>query len=208
MRTGLVFVGVAFLVVGGVALLTLYFEPTAPGENRHDTTAVFPVGPAELTSSGSLWGENGSGATFSLRWSSSVPVTATLIQGAPCRSGSSCSAPVYLANWSGAVAGSWEARGSPAFPYRLVAAGDGNVSGQVSVSTSSAIPEGGDSPALQLLVGTLAAALVVGVGGVATFLGLFLRANPYAPKVDPLPRSADAVAEVYPPSGEDEPPRR
>jgi hypothetical protein len=199
-RTGLVFLGAAFLVVGITALAALFALPAGLPQDRNDTwtTVILPSGGS--ASSPYLWGENGSNAQFTIRWQSTEPVRLLLKAWNgpwPCPV-DGCSPATVVASWGPASSGNWESSGPTQYPYWVVA--NTSFSGSVAVSVHASGTAGVTSgaSALQTLIGTVAGLLVVAVGVVALFLGLFLRRNPYGPPPAQPPRDAEGVDATYP----------
>jgi hypothetical protein len=204
-RAGLVVVGVAFLVVGGAALATLYLVPPASTEVRHDSTVALVVPAQGTAQSPNLWGENGSGASFSVRWQSSAPVRLLVwangytgcgepLACPPSSSGSS----TLSAQFNTTVAGTWSTHGAPAYPYVLVVTALGSTGAAVSIAATGIASVEPATPALEQLIGTSSGALVAAVGAIALFLGMFLRSDPYGSPPGPVPRSAEDIDIVYP----------
>jgi hypothetical protein len=221
MRPGLVTVGIAFLVVGGGALASLFLFPPSPSRSVVDSSLTVGVAPGGSVMSGWIWGENGSSETFSLRWSATAPISVALVAEntaqAPC-SGTGCATPggsaatVLIDRWNASASGSFRSGGTPTYPYAIVASEPATSSGPVVVSVvasgAAEVPE--HLSATQLGLTAVAAAIVVGIGGVALFLGLFLRADPYGPAPPIVPLTAEAVEAAYGPPGDEaaEPPGR
>ena len=199
MRTGLVLLGVAFLVVGGTALASIFLVPPATTEVRHDSSASLSVGSAGRTTSILLWGENGSSAAFSLRWQASAAALVWLWSvpnGASCTA-APCPAGVTVAAWNATTSGSWKSFGAPGFPYYLQAESTTNRSLSLQLQATGTATQPESAPSWQALVGSVAGALVVAVGAVALFLGLFLRAGFTRPAPPVPPLGADGVEEHF-----------
>lgn len=199
MRTGLVLLGVAFLVVGGTALASIFLVPPATTQVRHDSSASLAVGSGTRTTSILLWGENGSSAAFTLRWQASsaarvwlwsVPKGSNCIA-APCASG------VTVAAWTANTSGSWKSTGDPDFPYYLQAESATNRSLSVQLQATGTATQSENTSGWQALVGSVAGVLVVAVGAVALFLGLFLRAGFTRPAAPVPPLGPDGVEEHF-----------
>lgn len=189
MRTGLVVLGVAFVVVGSAALGTLYLEP--PGSVHVLSTSTYFLelaGPAGPATTPPLWGQNGTRAIFLLAWEAPTPVDVAIYPGngsAACL-GRACG-PAPLARWSSARSGTFDPA-DPVFPYWLEARLGTNGTTTVTVTTRSVSNANAGWPTLGLLAVAGTGLLVVGIGGVALFLGLFLRSDPYGPPRPPRRR--------------------
>jgi hypothetical protein len=188
-RSGLVLVGVCFLVVGAAALATLFLIPPPTVSDHHDSTTILSVQSGRVALSAPLWGENGTGATLRLSWQADVPVSVTLYAVAPPRcDAAGCSTNGSVQSWTGVARGAWSSPGTPECPYFVAAETTGAPAGTIVVSATGTAGEPASAPGVQTLVGSLAAGLVVAVGGLATFLGLFLRTDLYGPSPPLRPR--------------------
>lgn len=204
MRTGLVLLGAAFLLVGGTALASIFFVPPATTEARHDSSASLSVGTAARTTSILLWGENGSGAQFTLHWQASGPVHVWLWatpNGVPCAA-PPCANDLAVSTWNATSSGSWHSSGGPSYPYYLQAQSGTNRSESVQVQATGTASQPEVTGAWQTLVGTIAGGLVLGVGAIALFLGMFLRPGFGSAPPPVPPKGPDGVEEYYraPPS--------
>ncbi|MCI4363335.1 MAG: hypothetical protein L3K13_03410 [Thermoplasmata archaeon] len=198
MRPGLVAIGTAFLVLGAVAAGASLSQPSPPSRTETSTAQWSWSVPSDgAYQSPLLWGLNGS---FGISWSASVLVSATLFGSAP-GSGKTLFASVY--SWPNVTRGSWSAEGAPSYPYYLVFTSSARSSGSIAASTqsSNSVPPPA-TDMLALVAGTLAGVTLVGLGGIALFLGLFLRGNLLGrrpPLVSQRAEDVGAIAEQYPP---------
>jgi hypothetical protein len=200
-RPWLTVIGVLFLTLGLGTAATLYF---AGQDNPTTYTAVtapptFSLGPG-ATDVIPLNGANGSVEQFHLAWHSSAPLKVLLFEPEACTA--PCSERLSLENWSANLSGTWT--GSGPFNYPLYCAVTNLQSNALNVtligraeSTTPTHP----SLLFEIVLGGGAGALLV-VGGLAVFLGVFLRQNPYGPEPPLLPRSPEAIDEW----ARDEPP--
>lgn len=203
MRTGLVAVGVAFLVVGGVALGSLYLSPPESVRVEHDSSTTVEVNPSIWTTTADLWGENGSAMTFTIHWASTVPVEIDLFsKSSSCTPGTSCA--IEVATWGDGDAGTWTANATPHYPYELQALAKSAGDGLLYVSAAGAAQMTLTPNTVQTVASTIAAIAALVVGGVALFLGLFLRADPYGPPPPVIPLRAEDIEELYGPGSEDD----
>jgi hypothetical protein len=198
MRPGLVAVGTVFLLLGGVAVGAWLSEPSPTTKTEASTVQWGWSVPAQGTfETPLLWGLNGS---FQISWSSSAVLGAKLFSEscpgyAPCVKGGVLN--VYT--WSNGTRGSWSASGAPGYPYYVLFSSTVHTAASVSASTqstaSSPLPP---SDTLAMVAGTLAGITLVGLGGIALFLGLFLRRNVFGrppPLVSQHAEDAGAIAE-------------
>ncbi len=215
MRPWLVSIGVAFLVVGGAALASLYAASDAPNHEQVDSTSTVEVNPTIWALTAPLWGENGSAPSFYVHWQSTVPVQVTLLDGAGSRcpgGGSSCGSqaivcPCPVTNWTDRLSGNWSSSQALDYPYYVRALAVGADPGIMTVYATGTAVIDQPSYTLQRITGTFAGSAAVLVGAVALFLGLFLRASPYAAPPPVIPLSPEDLDELYGPgSEEDEPP--
>ncbi|MGI0052811.1 MAG: hypothetical protein ACREC5_03260 [Thermoplasmata archaeon] len=195
MRTGLVAVGIAFLVVGGTALAALYTAPPAPARNSYVSSTDFTVGGSDPSWSAPIWGQNGSGESFSLRWHSTVPVEITLqVEGnlSSCPNGTPCAnATSTVRHWEAGESGNWSSAGDPDCPYSVEARSASGATGTVSIVASSSASSPTPRGVVEMWAGAAAALLVLAVGVVATFLGVFLRGGPFRPRGPSPPPASD-----------------
>lgn len=191
MRPWLVVVGVVFLTLSGGTLATLYF-----GGDGSPTTVVTPYAQfnlgANTTENLPLYGPNSSTGQFSLVWQANSPIVVTLEEAQPCPG--QCAEVLY--EWSSNLSGKWEGTGSFKYPLQCVLDNAGSRSATVTM-TGRAV---GTNPThfpleVDLVLGAGAAGLLL-VGGLAIFLGLFLRGDPYRERPSTVSPSAEDLDET------------
>jgi hypothetical protein len=200
MRTGLVLVGTALALLGAVTVATaVSYNPPSPVTHVSTTQSTWTVPALGRTTTPVLWGLNGS---FAVTWSSSmalnVALTATLCP-THCSYGS---APIT--NWTGQMQGSWQSSGAPAYPYVLAFTNPNHASAAVALTAHSTVTS--PVPATDVFVqvlSTLAGGVLLVIGGMALFLGLFLRRGVYVGRPTPVSRHADDAEAI---AGEPPPP--
>lgn len=191
MRTGLVAVGTAFSVVGAaviVGVLTPLNGPTVARSSSADLDdlnggnwrpLVLPASPTQP-------------ATLSLDWyatpdqpGSTGLVDVSLFAAYPCPPATEpCVDDPALAAWNGTGAGHWSSTGRSGSMYLLYvdALGPSNDSVSFSATLVEQYPSGTHLlPMLPFAVTMVGGGLLMGVGAVALYLGLFLPAGVYAP---------------------------
>ncbi|MFZ0829733.1 MAG: hypothetical protein WCB18_03355 [Thermoplasmata archaeon] len=195
MRPWLVVLGILFLTLGLGTAAALYFSGQ---DNPIPSSTVTPplnysLAPNQ-TDVAFLAGSNGSSEVFHLSWHSSAPVDVLLQEQVPCHA--PCADRQLLVNWSINRSGSWEGFGPFLYPLICVLTNDHGTPVNVTLSSraDSTMPSH-VSLLFALILGGGAAALLI-VGGVAVFLGVFLRDDPYGPDPTLVSRSADDVEEL------------
>ena len=193
MRPWLVVIGVVFLTLAGGTLAILYL-----GGDGSPTTVVTPYAPFSLAPNASeslaLDGPNGSSEQFTLAWHASVPIVVSLIESQPCAA--NCSQGRILFNWTSNASGAWSGTGPFRYPLECVLHNTATRTATVSL-TGRAVASSMVHFALEveLILGAGAAGLIL-VGGLAIFLGLFLRGDPYGPESPLVSQSADDAEDI------------
>ena len=207
MRPGLVFVGGLLLVLGAATIAAFNLIPS--GTERVDgfSIGVQPFGP-NVTGSAQVLGTDASAGTLSVTWRSTAALTVDLYPAVGCPlTRSLCTSGPAVAVWTGSTGGNWSTSGTLRFPYLLVWSEPqqlrGNLTASATESTRVAVTP---APLLVLLVDGTGAALA-GIGAVAVFLGLFLRAGVYRGPSRLVSRSAEDVASVAGDKAPDDPER-
>ncbi len=195
MRTGLVVVGLAITLAGGGLVASLFLIDV--GEtNALSSTATYPVLGGGGTYNSSIPLHASSGATFVLSWSSTGATNVTLWSTSPCAApavGNCVNVPA-LVNWPANESGRWSMSGTVVSEYVLSTrdVGPTNLNFTYTASEAYPISKAPLSPLAVSLI-LLGAGLLLGIGGIAVFLGLFLRGGVYArnpldrryPSIDP-----------------------
>jgi hypothetical protein len=198
-RPWLVVVGIIFLTLAIGTAATIYFAGQGnPSRSTVPFAVTLPLLPNESETL-SPPGSNGSSEQFLLTWHSSVPIELTLESPAGCaKLAGPCWSTSILESWDASTSGYWIGSGPFHYPLQCLLKNPQNVSATVTVSTSATSTNPTHlSLLIEIVLGAGAAGLFV-VGGLAVFLGLFLRADPYGPEPPVVPRSADDVEELYP----------
>jgi hypothetical protein len=194
MRTGLVAVGVALAVVGAGVIAAVSVPVSSPPISRTGSLSLDGFDSSNWSSS-LFAAVPASSAGLSLLWSSNGPMSVTLSDAEKCDNNSAgwCEVGPSLAGWTDASNGSWAATGPARSLYVLgfLSAGSGspvNFSAQFNESYRTT------GPALPTLLYGLAVAgggVLIGIGGLVTYLGLFLPTNPLAPADPALEPAGD-----------------
>lgn len=180
MRRGLVLVGIAVAVVGGFFLGTLFSLPPPPARIASETlyAPTITLGhPADEV----LRPTSASSATLNVFWVSNNPVTAGVYATDPCApNGSACTYPTPLFAWADNRSGDWTTPTSVALPVYLLLTNNGSdpttVSGTVIATYT---PAGGYLPTWSMISLVSGAGVVLAIGAVLLFLGLFLPSGVY-----------------------------
>ena len=167
----------AIVGAGVVVAVTLPFAASAPTMTAHtwdsqvgpDTWRTYDV-PADAAHS----------AAVRFTWNASRAAEVYWYAAGPCASGTGWCLEGVLANWSGTTSGNWTAIGVAATGYCILVDDSGsasmNFTGQFVESVSN---PGHRLPMVPLAFGLGGGAILIGMGGVATYLGLFLPASVY-----------------------------
>ncbi len=186
MRTGLFVAGTAVLIIGvGVLVASLTFS-TGPPVNRFDPISVSSLGGHSYYTP-QLEGSNESSAETRLVWASSGSVLVSVYPSVPCPSSpkSPCAAGHPLQSWW-ADSGSWSAGGGLSFPLFLNITNPNGTpvtfSGSLTETyTTSALSD----PTWAFFIPLLGAVVLIAIGGVGVFLGLFLPEGTYSGRAAP-----------------------
>lgn len=191
MRTGLFVAGAAVAIIGaGVLIATLTFS-TGPPHMVTDPVSVSSL-PGHSYYTPELDGENTSSASTHLTWASSGSLLVAVFPAVPCPDGKSeCAGGTAIASvWADSASWSWS--GPLSFPLFLNIT---NPNGTpvtfagtlIETYTTSALSE----PTWGLFVPLVGAIVLIAIGGVGIFLGLFLPEGTYAGARVPPPRYDD-----------------
>lgn len=179
MRTGLFIAGAAVAIIGAGVLLATLTYATGPPHTIDDTVSVSSL-PGHTSYTPELGGWNGSSASTHIAWASSQSVLVAIYPAVPCPDSTSvCAAGNDLQSWW-ADSGSWSVGGSLSFPLFLNIT---NPNG-TPVSFSGALVETYTASALSdptwgLFIPLIGAVVLIAIGGVGIFLGLFLPEGTY-----------------------------
>jgi hypothetical protein len=201
MRRGLVVLGGLLAVLGVAALLAFNLIPTTSERREGYSTAPQPYGP-NATGSTLLPGTDADRGTFSISWRATAPIDVTLYPAAGCTEPSaSCATGPAVATWKALTSGAWSVSGGLHFPYLIAwsesSSNVGNFTASGVESTDVTVPP---NVLDTLLVDGAAASLAV-IGGIAVFLGLFLRSGVYRGPTPIVSRSAEDVEAISNPPG-------
>lgn len=192
MRPGLVAIGIALVVVGGLVCYVGLSVPGStiakgltreisvpdilPAHQRIDVVAV----------------ANSSSGSFVFSWTATQPLNVSLYQGVPCSSASGfCESGAALTKWSANTTGGWSHSGAIVSPYLLAIENPQATNVSLTGSLAETYPDGTTAPPTSMLLTILAGGvLLVVIGGLALFLGLFLRGGVYSEPDSVPPRYA------------------
>lgn len=189
MRPGLVAVGAALLVVaaGGVAALALV--PIPANGLSATSTGTWLATPGQ-TNATTIEGGSTVDGVLSVHWVSSAPLTVAVFGSGGCppdRAG--CADWSEIDHWNASSTGWWNVSGTLHFPYLVTFWNPGSGSATVHISATTTVAATASlSPVSQLFLG-LSVGAVGFIGGVALYLGLFLRGGVYADRPRPPPPS-------------------
>ncbi|MGA7922461.1 MAG: hypothetical protein WCA77_00575 [Thermoplasmata archaeon] len=194
MRPGLVGLGAIFLALAAVTVAALFFPAGAPTSS---TSGAFqPVSiEAHAQAAVELPVSNTSDGVLTIDWNSTVPLNVVLDNPVHCSlSNRTCVNLSVVIQWTGSLGGQFRVTGNIRAPFLLVL----NNSGSQSGSYLWTLTEGTVSqlPLLTLILVIALAIVVGGSGGIALFLGLFLRSGVYDGPQPIVSHSADDVDEI------------
>jgi hypothetical protein len=204
-RTGLVSLGVVIAVVG-VGVLVAAISLSSPAGGSHTDVIDFVSLPSGSFTNQTVAGVDQPSANVVVNWTATGPVNVHLYQGVACAApGGICANGTALAAWSGTSGGEWSTRGAVSFPWVLEIQ---NPSRSTSSLTGTLLESWPATSTLSfgwsLLVSLVGAIILMGIGGVAVFLGLFLRSGVYRPSAGA--GEGDDPPDLYDPDFPDEPP--
>jgi hypothetical protein len=176
-RRGLVVVGLAIALVGGGMVGSLFFLGGVTNTSLYGVAYGIPAGSTENATL--RFTPVGTGS-LSLAWSSSGPANVSVWAVHACAAGTCPSGPA-LVDWSSNVSGRWSVSGAIGTYYTVSSTNTGASSVQFSGTFTEQYLSSGSGLTLAQLSLILAGAFVLlAIGGIAIFLGLFLRGGVYS----------------------------
>lgn len=182
------------MVIGAGLMVSLFFLPAPPTDMRTSSVIITDLGP-NATKAPEITEVSAYSGTLALGWNASGPVSVALWKAVPCASSAAVCFPSQpMVNWTGTLTGSWSFQGQIGSIYFLSISNFG----RAPISFSGTLTETYVVPTVSqevpswalILLGSL---VLLAIGGVATFLGLFLERGIYRP-----PRSGPARSEREP----------
>lgn len=179
-RTGLVILGSVIAILGGGLIITLFYfsgGPTTTSQLSFENPGVAPhaVLPEVFARSTSTQ------ASIGLSWSTSAPANVSLTPVGPCSTNALGLCPIGppLFNWTLSLSGKGTASSTNASAYLLQLTNPGNSSIRFSAVVSVSYHPGAPLPAWGWGLIALGGVTLLGIGGIAVFLGLFLPGGVY-----------------------------
>jgi hypothetical protein len=177
-RTGLLVVGAAIALVG-VGVLVASLSLTSGGTLTRLDTVSLPVVPGHSSSTQLLGGENQSSATLVLTWTSSQYLQVEVYTPGPCphTSGVCPNGPPVASWWSDG--GRWSVQGPASFPLIVNVTNPNSTSSSFSMTLLETAVPGTSNPGWLQYLPLVGAVVLFAIGGLAVFLGIFLRGGVY-----------------------------
>jgi hypothetical protein len=190
MRTGLVAVGAAIAIVGAGVIVAVAFPLGGPDLARLSTAEKDGLAP-QGTWSDDFATVGGAQVTVSFSWISTGFAQVRWYEAAPCPGSTGyCIEGGALQDWSGTESGKWSASGAPSAIYCVQVAAPGNASplNFTAAFEESYHPSTFPLAELPMILTLTGGSLLVGIGAIATYLGLFLPSGTYTePEAGTMP---------------------
>ena len=179
MRLGLLVVGIVIGIVGGGVIASMFFLPGATTETKLGSVTVPELGPAESQTDLIEGNDVGSG-TLAIAWTSTSIVSVELYRTVPCGSPPGvCAVGAAVARWNATESGRWSETGDLSFPFMFAVQDVGQVMITLEGTVVEMYPFGG-LPTWAFLSFIAGGGVLIGIGALAVFFGLFLRGGVYA----------------------------
>ncbi len=207
-RWGLFVAGVAVGVIGAFLIVALFFLPPIPLDTRTSSVSISDLG-GNLTNQWSLTVDPAFAGTLTLQWTSQNPFSVSLWNASSCSAaGGTCpTGNQSVVSWYGKVSGSWTYQGTTRSLYLLFVQNLGHTPSPFSATLTETYTVSTPSQLVPAWAFILLGGLVLlGIGGVTTFLGIFLESGVYGPPgVGPVGDEAQDLLppELEPPTGPD-----
>jgi hypothetical protein len=192
-RTGLVVVGLVLALVGVGVALSGFLLPTNNSSTEVRLSSLSaPNIASEQTRVALISMVNASSGTLQVTWSASHVLQVAVYQGTPCSAPARyCPSGAPLVNWPSNASGTWNRTGQLTFPYLLSMTNLQVANATLRGTVVESFTVGGNSIATWIVVTILVGGLLlVSIGALAVFLGLFLRGGVYTEPESVPPRYA------------------
>lgn len=189
MRPGLVLVGAALVVLGSSAAVAISVLPPSTTSTGY-TYQLSLYSAANQTRATLVPGEGGNSASLLINWSATAAFSVELYPTGQCPvAAPSCATGPALASWPGNLSGTQTLHGALSYPYLLVWTASPASGGLFAISCQSQVSVTTPLPGVVSVVVYASAAVLVVLGAVAAFLGLFLRGGFRSRLREPPPSS-------------------
>jgi len=198
-RIGLIAVGAAFAIVGAGVIAAMALTEQGPSATRTGEASLEQLAPATNATILLPAVATGDGLA-NLAWNASAPAEVYWYAEAPCSPPPGwCFEGGALANWSGIMGGEWSWQGNVASLYCLYVVDKADHSVNITASFVESYPTAIHRLPLVPFLWTMAGgSLLLGVGGMAVYLGAFLPAGIYSTPAA-VPRDPDPDYRFPPP---------
>jgi len=164
----------------------MFFLPGATTQTQLGSVTVPRLGPAESQTS-LIEGSNVGSGNLVIAWTSTSIVSVELYRTVPCGSPPGvCATGAAIVRWNSTESGRWSESGTLSFPVLF----DVQDVGQVMVTLQGTVVEMysvGGLPAWAFLSFIAGGGVLIGIGGLAVFFGLFLRGGVYSERTRERP---------------------
>jgi hypothetical protein len=199
MRPGLLIGGIAMVALAAAILVTAGLVPAAT--NVLDSSGVIVSHFYHEDEPVSEWvpGLNATSGILDIRWNGTGTFNVSLYRAGGCRlSDLSCVVSDRVDGWDSSPAGEYRVTGSILYPYYLVYTPLTASNGTFNVTVLSANNDAVGLPLLTFILIAAGSIVLMAIGGMGIFLGLFLRGGVYGrrpPLVSQHPDDAAWIAD-------------
>ena len=181
MRKGLLIVGLGVAIVGATFIATLVSLPPPPSQISA-STLDFPYILTNSSKTSKITPADAPSATMYFSWVSDYSIAVSLYDAVPCAPGNrSCTSTPALVSWVENSSGDWNSSGRVDLPVYVVLTNNGSTPVTVSGTVvATYVPSTPYLPTWSLVALVTGAIVLLGIGAVAIFLGLFLPGGVYA----------------------------
>lgn len=192
-RKGLLIVGIGVAIVGATFIATIISLPPPPSQISAATLDV-PYILDNSTATSEIAPASAPSANIYFSWVSDYPIAVSLYDRLPCvPQHPSCTPTAPLVSWVRNASGNWTSSGGIDLPVYVVLTNNGSTPATVSGTiVATYVPSTPYLPTWSLIALVTGALVLLGIGGVAIFLGLFLRGGIYSRPSSTVP---DSIAE-------------
>jgi hypothetical protein len=183
-RLGLLVIGVTIGIVGAGVIASMFFLPGPTSQTQLGSVTVPRLGPAE-SQTALIEGNNVSSGTLAVAWTSTSIVDVELYRTVPCGTPPGvCATGPAVARWNATESGRWSESGDLSFPVMFQV----QDVGQVMITLQGTVVEMysvGGLPTWAFLSFIAGGGVLIGIGALAVFFGLFLRGGIYTDRNPP-----------------------